>query len=354
MDIVVDTNILFQDFHLKSNKFDALFNYLGKTRSNLLFPEVVLQEAVAHYKRELQYKHEQATRAVRNLDKLTFTSLDHSINMSISEEVSKYEKLLERPPNLPKSANVEVLKNEPEHLAETVRRLVERVKPSSSDGKQGFRDILIWLSTLKYLRLNRERSVIFISKNVSDFGLESGRKIALDSELQNELNEENLKLLFYPSIEAFLENHIKKIDTISEAWIESILSPETIESIANPHLREEMVLFTPYVRRTNENFSDYLSFQQISSRPYIYSFSVYDVDSENVYLNIVYRAEVEVEIEVEKSSESSFDIDIYNAHTSQGQLYSYEYIYPEVELSFSAKIQEDDILDLQFEKWQTI
>lgn len=352
MDVVVDTNILFQDFRLTSNKFDALFNYLGKTNSSLLLPEVVLQEAVAHYNRELQHKHVQATRALRELDKIMFTSLEQRLNTDLDKEVSEYRKVLDHPQSLPENASVKALKNEPEYLAETVRRLVERVKPSSLDGKVGFRDILIWLSIVNHLRLDKNRPVVFISRNVSDFGVKSGQEILLDPELQSELDKEELKLLFYPSIETFLENHAKKIETISETWIEAVIATETIESIANSHLREEMALFTPYVKRAYEDFSNYLSFQQISGEPYIYDFSVYDVDTENVYLNVVYRAEVEVEIEMERSGESSFDM--FDAHTSYSQLYSYEYIYPEVELSFSAKIQEDEITDLQFEKWGVV
>lgn len=120
MDVVVDTNILFQDFRLTSNKFDALFNYLGKTNSSLLLPEVVLQEAVAHYNRKLQHKHVQATRAVRELDKIMFTSLEQRLNTDFDKEVSEYRKVLDHPQGLPENASVKALKNEPEHLAETV------------------------------------------------------------------------------------------------------------------------------------------------------------------------------------------------------------------------------------------
>src|SRR4051794_31011923 len=53
MDVTLDTNILRQDLRLKSSATRALMDYLHRTNSKILLPQIVYEEIAAIYKRDL-------------------------------------------------------------------------------------------------------------------------------------------------------------------------------------------------------------------------------------------------------------------------------------------------------------
>ena len=50
MDVVIDTNIIIQEDFLRSSKFSALLDYLNKTNSHIILPQIVKEESIYHYK----------------------------------------------------------------------------------------------------------------------------------------------------------------------------------------------------------------------------------------------------------------------------------------------------------------
>ena len=92
MDIVLDTNILRSDFLFRSKDFEILKDYLVKTESNFIIPEVVLQEIKGLYKRTLNERITEFNINVKNLNLIiSDTSLHYdSSSLNIEKETEKY------------------------------------------------------------------------------------------------------------------------------------------------------------------------------------------------------------------------------------------------------------------------
>src|SRR5690349_17399116 len=98
MDVILDTNILVQDRHLSGRKTAALFSYLEKRRSSLILPEIVVQEAIANYRRELVLHTSEHDAAVASLRKLFFLGQDiPSLSFDTEGEVRRYREVLLEP-----------------------------------------------------------------------------------------------------------------------------------------------------------------------------------------------------------------------------------------------------------------
>jgi len=67
MIIILDTNIYRQDLMMKSHKFDILFDYIKKTHSKIVMPEIVHRELIAIYEREISGRLNDYRKAKRNL-----------------------------------------------------------------------------------------------------------------------------------------------------------------------------------------------------------------------------------------------------------------------------------------------
>lgn len=323
MNIILDTNIIRQDFRLNSNKFEALFAYLLKTDSKFVLPEVVIQEACQEYRNELQSHISKIGDFSEKIRRMSFTdSTSIMFNCDLDAEVEKYRALLHKPRTRKTTV---VLPNKSEYMAETVSRLIEGRKPASGRAKE-FRDILIWLALKDYIH-SKSDPVIFISANTKEFGAEEGKVLAY--ELQKELSQENLSLIFYSSIEVFLKGHASRVDFVTKEWINEHLSDDSVQDLALPAIQGRDSSFESFVEReTPDTFTG--SFYVTGVSLILDDFFVYDMDPEGLYLNLTYWGDAQIEVELDKGK--------------------YDYLYGGVEVYLSAKIHNDEIVDIEIDE----
>jgi len=345
MDIILDTNILRQDFALRANKFDALFSYLRRTSSNLLIPDVVFREAESLFRRELQSQVDKTRAASERLARIAFIdSTKISLHCDIEAEVRAYREFLWCPRGFNRSY---FLKADPKFLDETIDRLIYAKKPASSAGKE-FRDIVIWLTIKDYLALHSE-SYAFISANTREFAAEGGSGLAV--ELQTEIAELPSKLFYFTSVEQFLKEKASEVDFVDLDWVQSAIPDKVLADLVLPELRFQDSPFEAYAEKSVSSYTGYISVQDVSAT--LDDFFVYDMFDDGLYLNLTYSADVEIEAGMQKfgaSAEAGM-----REERQQSLLDGIEWtktLHPKVFLSMSAKIVDHKIVDLELDDWE--
>jgi len=127
-------------------------SYFNKTESNLLIPNIVLEEVVNKYKEELS----------QTIDKLRRLIPEYAID--IETYVAKYQETLK---SKLVSFRTEYLDYPSVSHEDVSKRAIHRKKPFSSSGS-GYADALIWETILAYISSNHEQ-VILVTTDSRDF-----------------------------------------------------------------------------------------------------------------------------------------------------------------------------------------
>lgn len=241
MNIVLDTNILFNDWLLRNVNLRVLLQALNKIGATLYIPEVVRTELVTKFgeeladlKRELDQLRPKWERTLRDWPFPTFGDL------SVDSEIEQYRNRLE---HVFAESGTEFCPYPQVTHEEIVDRLLRRVKPFAKEGK-GYRDFLIWKTILNILG-KTEDPVVFISKNTSDFGDEEG--LGLHSELVRdllELGHQPSRVHLVKGLDVFVHDVVKpKLE-----YVETVA--DLLESGSYPGVDLRSIILTDY----NETF----------------------------------------------------------------------------------------------------
>lgn len=344
MDVVLDTNIIVGDFLITSGQFDVLFDYLRKTQSKLIIPEIVYEELESIYKQKLKEALEEYNKSVNKLkNMLVDFNLDkHKIEIDFEKEVKKYKDFLFKKLILYLGSEVPY---RDKHLREALRRSLKRIKPCNTRGGE-FRDAILWLTILEIASKNKERGIIFISNNKKDFGSKESKN-SLDPELEKEALERGVKIKYYTSLSDFISDHAKKLDFITPDWIKSKLSLDEINrqlltSIDNNGIKK-LLQWADY--KTDFPISDYCN--PIYANLDIYNYYVYEMLNESLYIEILYTGELEVEFELEKPiNDELIGVRHYVPKP--------EFFYPEIEVKIGGIIKDRELEGFTVLEWDIL
>ena len=327
MYVIVDSNIIYRDPTLKSSKSQALFGYLHKTGSRLLIPNIVKQEIVANYKKQVHS-------SFMEIQKLKGLLLDGETKIGISldmdKEVSDYQYYIE---SLIREDKITEIPYQNEFLDEVVKRAIWRIKPANSRGQQ-FRDVIIWLSIKEYMKDVNMRQAAFISEDM-DFQ-EADQSGVLHHDLVNELSKEGLTLGYFNSLDAFLRTHSQPIEFMTKQWVQDRLSKIQLAELVS----EAVARFSGWGRfeESGNIWTGYVSFLGFRMHE-VRDFYVYGMTNTDIYLNAEVRGELSVEMEFESDSPSrafrrSF---ITKAITS------------EISIEVECKVRNEKLVDINIE-----
>lgn len=232
--IVLDTNVLCRDFYAKGADMKLLFKM-----ANIIIPEVVFDESLNKHKEKLREAGNNIKNKMDEYNRLVNGKIAIDIVGNYDEEDTQYEEFLiglliehgsyppQEYPNVPHK--------------EVVRRAIERKKPFKANGKGGYRDYLVWRSVLDVVkessRTMPSEIVHFISENTNDFA-DVGDKRKLHPDLLQEMEQlqiDSEKLIFWPSLRAFIETIVKP--ELAKVEAEEKLKQELLE---NERLLEEV------------------------------------------------------------------------------------------------------------------
>lgn len=144
MKVVLDTNIIFSDFHLKGAKIKNLCESTKSIGGVVYIPELVIDESINKYKEQLQLGNSKIDKGISDLKRLIGkTVFENPItDKYIIDEVDEYQKGFRKQI---KNLGIKIIPYPTIKHQELVKRDLARKKPFQESGK-GYRDALIWES----------------------------------------------------------------------------------------------------------------------------------------------------------------------------------------------------------------
>ncbi len=218
--IFLDTNIVQEDFLLRSGRFKVLLDYAQKTASHFVLPQIVHDELLANYARAVVDRDKAFSRAGELLNGVLLTKVDTPPPRSAEAAVASYRVHLLRTLGIgPK----QIRPHNPDLLPEIMRRAVQRIPPCSDKGEE-IRDALLWCTILD-IAVREAQPVCFISRNTKEF---SADKSTLHPALALEASEKSVVIEYFPSLEDFARKHATPIEFITAEWIEKQVYSDAI------------------------------------------------------------------------------------------------------------------------------
>lgn len=279
MDIIVDTNLIKSENFLRSKKIDVLKDYLKKTNSKIVLSQIVKEESISLYKRELNDKLDKINNKLEDLSKYCFSTNIVSIYIDVDKEVAAYSEHIE---NLKNDNILYEISYTYDFLPEIVDRANNRIRPSKNG--EEFRDIILWLTIKKLLKEREMISVGFISNDLKAFASED--KEHLHPDLIKELDNENLNLIYYKNLDGFIEKHKTKVDYINREWIELELGNIDIDH-----------LITGYVIKQLETKIEGIAYAYpLNISVSFHKFYLYEMTNQVIYLFLEFEVYVDIEM----------------------------------------------------------
>lgn len=194
---------------MRGPAFRALFHYLRITKSSLVLSDLVVEEVLATYGREVK----KCLRETREpLEKLRRLLLDEAaikkIELDTELEVAKLSDRLISPSEGIKPLLHSDLSSL--NIKDIFMRGVLRRPPAREDGEE-LRDVIIWFSALACAK--RSGDLAFIS-NDSGFWQQGKPK----ADITADINTTGTKVVLYRNIDDFIKAHAPKPEPISDEW----------------------------------------------------------------------------------------------------------------------------------------
>ena len=263
--------------------------------ATVVIPEIVLEELLGLYKRELITRVSSAHKSIGELNQIIQDQLDWEVSVEIDKELEKYRNHLLEKFN---SYYLDRLPYKNSYLQEIVQRSIQRIKPISAKGEE-FRDSILWLSIIDYLKVNSRDEVVFISNNVKDFGNSDGTNLHQD--LLEELNRNKVKLQYHRSLKDFLQDFAISVDFISKSWLkEKIdwdkLNENAIDAVNSIHYN----FFFEYHSRHPNLEEDLHSWQVLEAEfqrdnPTFFIYETSKSEQYNLELHLIGNAKIQFE-----------------------------------------------------------
>lgn len=290
MNLILDTNIFISNPTLSSMNWDVLNDYLLKTDSKIIMPQIINKEISAVYKRRLQKEYSRYKSSMKSVNDMILESIkDNGVN--IEEQADKIKTHIFQKLNIKDS---QIIEHKPDYLDKAIYRAVNHIRPCS-DKKEEFRDTIIWLTLIDMAKMSSEKIMAFITNNTKDFY----REDKLHPDLQRDLEENGIKILLFTSLSDFIKDHSNKIERYS---IEQLVNKVNLEKL-NEEIFDEIVRDINTIKREIERQEyevyDYTELIQCDFR--FQDVAVYEMQEDDHYfVQAELYDEIEVEAEVEK------------------------------------------------------
>ncbi|WP_410646524.1 PIN domain-containing protein [Amycolatopsis sp. cmx-4-54] len=185
--VVIDSNAIWNDWALDRSAWGTLQLFVEHGLLRVCVPEVVVQEVARGYKRETNdLVVGLNTLKLWKLNKLLDLNVPSTIKefkASVEPRIDAYERVLRARLGERQVTIVPVPQVDQQTL---LTRALENRKPFDGEGKNGYRDALIWHTVLDVCRgTSGAAKVVFITENTSDFCVKKSGELL--PELQAEI-----------------------------------------------------------------------------------------------------------------------------------------------------------------------
>lgn len=202
--IILDSNILIKDFYMRKANMQLLRKF-GK----VIIPEIVYDEVRNKHRERLEAALVAINRKIDEYNDLVPEKAKIDGVRSLEEEMKSYDDFLT-------CFMLEMGAYPPEAYPDishkdVVARALTRKKPFKVDGKDGYRDFLLWCTVLDLLKYYAMEEIHFISENTSDFA-DSSNRFKLHEQLIDDMRNRGIseeRLVFWPCLKDFIEKIVK-------------------------------------------------------------------------------------------------------------------------------------------------
>lgn len=204
MKVILDTNIIFNDFHLKGAKIKGLCESVKLTGDTVHIPKVVVDESINKYREKIEECKSAIDKAMSNFKRLAGEVVGDNFMYEefMKEESKQYaDNFMKRLREL----EINIIPYPSTSHQELVKRDLARKKPFQETGK-GYRDALIWESVKSLCETSSSENpkIIFVNKNHKDFC--SGK--LLHPDLKDDLvDKDSVRII--EDIDIFMEEYVK-------------------------------------------------------------------------------------------------------------------------------------------------
>lgn len=259
--IFFDTNIFYKHWQARNADFNLLFDFVSTSKSTLLVSNLVCEEMDNGHNRELKAIIDKMKSELAKAQNFNPVKVEYDFE-KLSQPYS-FKKMLEERLG---SKRIKYIPYGDIPQAEVVTRAINVIRPFQEEDK-GYRDTLIWLSLLQYIKLKRiRREVIFLNNNKNDFFNVADGKVDFHPALKKDIKVivKSAKIIPYDSLGAFITDKI----IVSEA--NKITGEQLYEEYLNSKDREIEFESSLFIERlSSEEFKEVLSHNERLSLPYL-------------------------------------------------------------------------------------
>ena len=199
--IFLDSNIYYNNWFLRAANFNLFFNFLENTGAELLVSNLIIQECENTRERELH----KAIRTIKDSfwKSNPLTGLRNVFDTEILRTPYSFKEVVAA-----RTQNVRYIPYNDISHETVVKRALKNIKPFQ-ESEKGYRDTLIWLSLLMYLKTAKiTDDVIFISNNRKDFLRKN--TVMLQQELLDDIKaaELNCTITCYRELDHFITEKV--------------------------------------------------------------------------------------------------------------------------------------------------
>lgn len=244
MKIVIDTNIIHNDFFLKNAQIISLCETAKICGIQVLVPQIVIDEVVNHYREKIDAANKDLEKAKSSL---SFFYPDESVGDYFSSDKAAQllkdyrDELIKRLEEL----GITIIPYPKISHEELVKRDLARRKPFQESGK-GYRDALIWESVYNNIeKIDNNPDVVFINKNTKDFF----EKDKLHPDLITDIKKKGLSPLsleVHTDISKVIDKHIKPLQKTLDDLKTQYVGKDCIGSIdINSYIIDKIAYYIP-------------------------------------------------------------------------------------------------------------
>lgn len=208
--IILDTNIIFNDFYFKSSDMKKLLKYTRHEPVDLCITKFNYNEILKKYRDEIRPLVKKIKSTKNDLIKLEAAEIIDFENLKADKITAKYKEFLDQ---TIEENNIKIIDYPTAHdITEKISfKYFNNIKPFD-ENKVSFQDAIIWESIVEYCNDNEPDNIVFISSNYKDFANKD------QSSIHEDLAADALDLSYYNSLSAFLES---EEDNLRDYFIDS-------------------------------------------------------------------------------------------------------------------------------------
>ena len=239
MEIIIDTNILFSDWALRTEDSRAFLDFVERTGSVIYIPEIVWEETRKNYLDEITSKHAAYVKASKQFGRIFVVQPElKRVEIDFEKEADSYLEWLQRELKF----NGSNILPYGEFTKRIAARVMAKRKPFNMENDHEYKDTLVWETVLDVVgtKVGRgDNEVVLISNDSDAFAAVKQNKQVRNQKaekqegiLHHQLEEDVSTALesgkasnfyYYHSFSAFLAAHYTPIKGIDEHSVKSYL-----------------------------------------------------------------------------------------------------------------------------------